>query len=104
MPGGGTSLSNDSTHPLLETGGNPYFRSHLRLIRSIHWRLPRQLIATTTTMLSLLLLLLCLDCSEAQAIIHIPTSPAPDQTEEPAQAHLAQQDLDNLNKAVDDLE
>ena len=105
MPGGGTSHINDSTHPLLETSGNPYFRSHLRLIRSIHWRLPRQLIATTTTMLSLLLLLLlCLDLSEAQAIIHIPTSPTPDQTEEPAQAHLAQQDLDNLNKAVDDLE
>lgn len=107
MSGGGTRHVDNFTHPLLEASGNSHLHPYLWPLRPVHRRLPRQLMAiTTTTMLSLLLPLLCLlmDLSDAQAIIYTPTSPASDQTEEPAQAHLAQQDLNNLNKAVDDLE
>ena len=63
------------------------------------------MVMITTTSLSLLPLLLfpILDLSEAQ-IIYIPTRPTPSQVEESAQTHLVQQDLNNLNKVMEDLE
>ena len=106
MLGFGARPGDRGGRPPLETSDNPHSHQPLRPAQPTHRQLPRQLmVMTTTTMINLLSLLLfpAPNLSGAQ-IIYIPTSPTPAQAEESARIHLAQQDLHNLNKAVEGLE